>query len=246
MSLPADLATEIRRVAGAATARHRELLVSRMEEAVAAFDRHRYQDALRIGQALARELPAVAPVRRLAGFAAYRLGRWRAAVRHLEAYGELTGDVDHLPALMDCERALGRPTKVARRWADLRHRSPDPDVLAEARIVAVSTLADRGRLAEAITLLTGAGGGRALRNPSGRHLRQWYVLADLYERAGDIPQARQLFSRLLRAEPEAYDAAERLEALGPPGRRSRSRRTRAASGRTPAPRSPVPGEPVAR
>ncbi|MGH9088382.1 MAG: tetratricopeptide repeat protein [Acidimicrobiales bacterium] len=223
-TLPADVATEIRRTADAATARHKEVLVERMGEAVASYDRHRYQDALRLGKQVAKEVPTVAAVRRLAGFAAYRLGRWREAIRHLEAYGELAGEVDHVPSLMDCQRALGHPRKVADLWNDLRRRSPDPDVLTEGRIVAVSTLADRGKLGDAIALLTAAGAARALRNPSERHLRQWYVLGDLYERAGDVPQACELFGRVQRAEPEAYDVTVRLEALG---RSSGSRRGRA-------------------
>ncbi len=224
--LPADVATDIRRTADTATAHHREVLVGRMADAVTAYDRHRFPEALRLGKQVAIEVPTVAAVRRLVGFAAYRMGRWREAVRHLEAYGELSGEVDHLPALMDCERALGHPTKVARLWSDVRQRSPDPDVLAEARIVAAATLADNGQLPDAITLLTGVGAARALRNPSDRHLRQWYVLGDLYERAGDVPQARELFGRVQRAEPGAYDVEARLDALGPATgpRRRRARR----------------------
>lgn len=226
VELPADVATDIRRTADTATAHHKEVLVGRMADAVTAYDRHRFPEALRLGKQVANEVPTVAAVRRLVGFAAYRMGRWREAVRHLEAYGELSGEVDHFPALMDCERALGHPAKVARLWSDVRQRSPDADVLAEARIVAAATLADNGQLPEAITLLTGVGAARALRNPSDRHLRQWYVLGDLYERAGDVPQARELFGRVQRAEPDAYDVEARLDALGPATgpRRRRARR----------------------
>jgi hypothetical protein len=48
-----------------------------------------------------------------------------------------------------------------------------------------------------------------------RHIRQWYLLADLYERAGDVPRARELFERVLRVDREAYDVADRLVGLGP-------------------------------
>lgn len=222
--LPADVATEIRRAAQTATARRKEVLVARMERAVQAYERARYTEAARLGNELTRELPGVAAVRRLAGFASYRLGRWRDAARHLQAYTELTDEPDAVPALMDCERALGRHRQVATVWAELRHRSPEPEVLAEARIVAAGSLADRGQLADAIALLAVAGAGRSLRNPSERHLRQWYALGDLYERAGDVPRARDLFARVANVDPEAYDVAERLEALGrPSGRRRRPR-----------------------
>ena len=75
-------------------------------------------------------------------------------------------------------------------------------------------------------MLSTAGATKALRNPSERHIRQWYLLADLYERAGDVPEAREYFERLFRTDPEAYDVAERLRGLGPE-RRGRERRTKA-------------------
>jgi tetratricopeptide (TPR) repeat protein len=226
--LPADVAAGIRRAADTATGRHKEVLVARMESAVAAYERGRYQEAMRLGKQLAAEVGSVAAVRRLAGFAAYRLGSWREAVRQLEAYEEMTDDPDAVPALMDCLRALGRHRAVAGRWTRLRQRSPDADVLAEARMVAAGSLADRGDLRAAIELLSSAGAGRGLRNPSERHLRQWYALGDLYERAGDVPRARELFVRVAKVDPEAYDVSDRLEALGP--ERRRNRRPRPAGG----------------
>jgi hypothetical protein len=99
--------------------------------------------------------------------------------------------------------------------------------------VAAASLADGGDLSGAIGLLSGAGVARALRNPADRHLRQWYVLADLYERAGDLPRARQLFGRVVEADPEAYDAAERLDQLGP-ARTGRPRRRAPSRPKAPA------------
>ena len=46
------------------------------------------------------------------------------------------------------------------------------------------------------------------------HLRQWYALADLYDRSGDVPQARRLFREVLANQPGFADAEERLAALG--------------------------------
>ncbi len=225
--LPPEVAAEIRRAADVATTHHREVLVSRVEEAAAAYERGRYQEAARIAKAVSNEVPGVAAVREIAGLGAYRSGRWREAVRQLYAHRQLSGEIEHVPALMDCRRALGQWRRVGELWSDLRHHSPGPDVLAEARIVAAGSLADQHRLDEAIAVLAGSGAARPLRNPSDRHLRQWYALADLYERAGDLPQARELFLRVSRADPEAYDVADRLRALGPP--RPRKNRKRPAS-----------------
>ena len=222
-ALPADVATEIRNAADVATAAHRERLVERAESAFGAFERGRFQDALRAIKPVADEAPSVPDVRELAGLAAYRVGRWREAARHLQAFGLLGDSTEHLPILMDCQRALHKPKKVAELWTELRQRSPEPDVLAEGRIVAAASLADGGDLSGAIAMLSTAGATKALRNPSARHIRQWYLLADLYERAGDVPRAREYFERVVRADPGAYDVVDRLRGLGP------ERRPRTAS-----------------
>jgi tetratricopeptide (TPR) repeat protein len=227
--LPAEVVAALRKAARGATERHREALVAKAADAFLAYERARFQDAARLAKQVATEVPSVPPVRELAGLAAYRSGRWREAVRQLEAYGELADDVEHMPALMDCYRALGRRAKVADLWSELRRRSPGPDVLVEARIVAAATLAESGDLGGAVALLVSSGAGKALRNPSGRHVRQWYVLGDLYERAGDLPRARELLERVYRADPEAYDVADRLAALG--GGRPRRRRAPASGER---------------
>jgi tetratricopeptide (TPR) repeat protein len=77
-----------------------------------------------------------------------------------------------------------------------------------------ASLADQRLYAEAIDLLTKAGATKQLRNPSYRHVRLWYALADVYDRAGDLTSARELFARVVIAEPDAYDAKARLGELG--------------------------------
>lgn len=242
--LAPEVAGEIRSaaVAAGATAHHRERLVETMEEAVRAYERGRHPEALRLARGLVRELPGVAPIQELSGLAAYRAGRWREAASHLGTHRELTGEGAHLAVLMDCQRALGHPKRVAELWSELRQESPDADVLAEARMVAAGALADRGDLAGAIALLAVAGAGRDLRNPAERHVRQWYALGDLHERAGDIPRARELFERVARVDPEAYDVVERLEALGPGPRRG-ARRARGSGGGPRGASRKGPGEP---
>jgi tetratricopeptide (TPR) repeat protein len=220
--LPGDLIAAIRTAGQHLTNRGRERLVTLTAEAVEAYNRGRYEEAAKRVGPVAEVAPRVAGVREIAGLACYRAGRWRAAAAHLRVHYELTGDVTHLPAVMDCERALNRPRSVAKLFETIRGASPSAEVLAEARIVMAATMAERQKYAEAIELLTSSGAGKKIRNPSERHVRQWYVLGDLYERGGDVPMAREFFTRVAMADPGAYDVDDRLEEIG--GRASTSRR----------------------
>ena len=93
-------------------------------------------------------------------------GVWRPATSRRS--GRLSDSAEHLPILMDCQLALHKPEKVAALWAELRQSSPEPDVLAEGRIVAAASLADDGDLNGAIAMLSTAGASKALRYPSQR------------------------------------------------------------------------------
>ena len=145
---------------------------------------------------------------------------------HLRAHFTITGDAEHLPLVMDCDRANFRFRAVAKTFAELEASEPSAEVLAEGRIVMAAALADQRMYAEAIELLTKAGAAKQLRNPSYRHVRLWYALADVYDRAGDLTSARELFARVVIAEPDAYDAKGRLGELGAGApRKNRKRRT---------------------
>jgi hypothetical protein len=64
-------------------------------------------------------------------------------------------------------------------------------------------------------------------------MRQWYVLADLYERAGDHPRAREYFERVRRTDSDAYDVTERLRNLGPERRSGGQKRASRSPKRPP-------------
>jgi tetratricopeptide (TPR) repeat protein len=187
-------------------------LAVRLDDAVRAFDRDRYPEARRILSKLAAEIPDAAAVRELYGLTLYRMDRWRAAAAELEAYRALTGEVDQLPVLADCYRALRKWDKVAQLWQELREASPSAELVAEGRIVMAGSLADRGDLASAIRLMEGTDVVPAKVRP--HHLKLWYVLADLYDRAGESPRARALFRRIRDVDPDFADVRDRLAALG--------------------------------
>ncbi|MGC1418976.1 MAG: tetratricopeptide repeat protein, partial [Acidimicrobiales bacterium] len=224
-ALPGDVAADVRK-AFIGTAYMREKMVATLTRAAEAYDRKRYEEALRLGRTVADATPGVAPVRELTGLAAYRAERWSMAKIHLKAHFTITGDPEHLPLVMDCDRANRRYRAVEKDFAQLEESEPTAEVLAEGRIVMASALADQQLYQEAIELLTRAGATKQLRNPAFRHVRLWYALGDVYDRSGDVISARELFARVVIAEPEAYDASARLAELGASApRKNRKRRT---------------------
>ena len=164
-----------------------------------AFAHDRERETLRILRPLREQLPDSPSVRELTGLAHYRLGNYAAAAKELEAYADLSDSVDQNPVLMDCYRAQRRWRKVAELWLELAAVSPTAELVAEGRIVYTGALADQGRLPEALALLRKRGDG--VKQPKEYHLRLWYTLADLEERAGNLARARELFHQVRRAEP---------------------------------------------
>lgn len=199
-------------LAAAVGSRRAALLEARLMQAARAYERERWREARRLVAPIAREAPGAPSVRELHGLVLYRLGRWAEAAHELEAFRSLTGSCEQHPVLADCYRALGRHERVEQLWDELRRGSPGAALVAEGRIVMAGSLADRGRLDEAIALLERA--PTRVKRPAEHHARLWYALADLYERAGDLPRARELFARVVAADPELADAPERLAALG--------------------------------
>jgi tetratricopeptide (TPR) repeat protein len=184
---------------------------ARLKEATDAFRRERYEDARRILRSLAEQAPGATPVRELYGLTLYRLGRWAQAKRELEAFRTQTNSVEQHPVLADCYRALGQYAEVEELWDELRAASPSAELVAEGRIVAAGALADQGRLDDAIAVLEAA--AKPTKRPKQHHLRLAYALADLYERAGEAPQARELFGRVAASDPDFVDVQARLRAL---------------------------------
>jgi tetratricopeptide (TPR) repeat protein len=188
---------------------------ARLQEALIrgarALDRGYEAEALRMLRPWREHYPDSVELRELLGVTYYRLGRWNLAQKELDAFLGLTDSTEQHPVLMDVARALGRWKRVDELWAELRAASPGAEIVTEGRIVYAGALADQGRLDEAIKVLEKAPGTSKRVLP--HHLRLWYALADLHERAGDIPAARALFRKISAQDPGFVDVAERLAAL---------------------------------
>lgn len=207
--LDPEFAAEVRAAVGEEVGRP---LVERLAAANDALERERLEDAKRIIEPLRRRYPSVAAVHETAGLVAYRRGDFAHAARSLERAQELRTDVDTLAVLADCYRALGRFIAVEQIWSRIKSASPRHEVMAEGRIVMAGALADQGRLAEAIDLLHP--GDRTIKRVRDHHLRQWYALADLYDRAGEPIEARRWFRAVAAHDPDFVDVVVRLRALG--------------------------------
>lgn len=205
--LPAEVAEELAR--GGSGQADRD--AKRLQDGARAYRGERYAETRRLLEPLARHSPGVGAVRELHGLSLYRLGRWKAAIRELEAAERLAGSLEHHPVLADCHRALGHHGVVQRLWDELRVSDAPAAVVVEGRIVTASTLADQGDVASAIQLLER--GPVEVRKPREHHLRLWYVLATSYERVGDVARARQLLERVLDVDPDFPDALDRWRSL---------------------------------
>ncbi|MGA0389140.1 MAG: tetratricopeptide repeat protein, partial [Ilumatobacteraceae bacterium] len=209
-----ELSSEVRdRVNAAVPSPQRAAkLRERLLGAFVSLERERYTEARRIGNQLAREMSGVAAVHELIGLSNYRLGEWRKAAAALERAQTLHPDPDTMPILMDSLRALGRHKDVAAVWKELRQASPAHETMAEGRIIMAGSFADQGELSEAIKEMQ-----PARSNPKRvreHHLRQWYMLADLLDRAGDTVGAVRFFEQIAKADSDYVDVRQRLRALG--------------------------------
>jgi len=187
-------------------------LSERLTQASEALDRERFQEARRIATAIAKEAPSVSAAHELVGLANYRLGKYKQAVAALQAAQDLHSNPALLPVMADCHRAQGRWAAVDGVWTEIKGASPSHDIMAEGRMVAAGALADQDDLRGALELMEVATKRpKAVRD---FHLRQWYVLADLYDRTGDPISARRWFSTILEFDDDFADVRDRLRSLG--------------------------------
>jgi tetratricopeptide (TPR) repeat protein len=207
--LDADAVAEVEREAGQQRAgRYRERLTAAAE----ALDRGRFDDARRMVRPVLRDLPNVAMAHEIAGLAFYATGQWRKAIAELETARGLDHSVRHHAVLADCYRALKRYDTVAELWSELKSASPEPSLMAEGRIVAAGALADQGDVRGALRVLERC--REVPKKVREHHLRQWYVLADLLDRSGDIIEARRFFGLVAQNDSEFADVVQRLANLG--------------------------------
>ncbi len=183
-------------------------VADKLAKAADFYARDRYGDAMRVLTRLKAKIKDLPALDELHALTLYRMGKWAQAARELEDLSARTGSFDQHPVLMDCHRALDNVDRVGELFEELRHSSPTPEVMAEGRVVFANTLADHGEIDRAISILSRS--GKSIKNPRQFHVRQWYCLACLYEKKGDLSRAANLFRTALGSGLYCYDASERL------------------------------------
>ena len=146
------------------------------------------------------------------GLASYRLGRYKPAVAALQQAQELHENPALLPVIADAYRGLRRWSAVERVWGQIKAASPSQEVMSEGRIVMAGALADQGDIAGAIAVMQD--GRKPPKRVRDHHLREWYVLGDLYDRLGETITARRWFGAVAEEAPDFVDVQDRLRGLG--------------------------------
>ncbi|MBM3638807.1 MAG: tetratricopeptide repeat protein, partial [Actinobacteria bacterium] len=196
--------------------RHGKYL-QRYEAALAAFEAQRYKEARIALTPLAKECSDIASVHDLLGLCLYREENFARAIEALEVAQRINAhQVFNHAVLADCHRALKSYDRVDELWAELRDASPHPELLAEGRIVFAGSLVDRGRLEEARDVMEKVSptSSKPSKGLNEYHLRQWYVLGDIYDHLGDVVNARRVFETILSVDTHFADVPERLSTLG--------------------------------
>jgi tetratricopeptide (TPR) repeat protein len=206
--LPRALVGEIRQVAKPGRA---EDVVRYLERAVRLIDDGEPGDAIRHAERAKHLAGRSARVREILALAYYGAEQWREALREMQAYRRMSGRVDENHVIADCYRAMGRPERAVDEAEGALQADLSDEIKAECAVVGASALADVGRFDDALAFLrrfpTNAAVGRSF------DLRVWYVAGDILARQGRVDEAAREFARVVRHDPSAFDASDRLVEL---------------------------------
>ena len=201
----------VEEVRGSATRSKQAAAVEAFERARELLQKGRDGAAAQAAEEAKRLAPRSIAVRELLGVSLYRAGRYRDALRELQAYRRISGRLDENHLVADSYRGLGMPEKAVPLAREAVGAKLPEETRAEAAIVGAAALADLGRFDEALSLLHRFPARRNVGRPW--ELRLWYVTGDVLERAGRRTEAAEEFRRIVRYDADAFDAAERLASL---------------------------------
>ena len=163
----------------------------------------------------ARRRAARLPVTREAtGETAYAAGHFDVALSEFRALRRMSGTTEYLPAIADCERALGRPHAALKVVKEGLAAHPDVHQMIELRLVEAGARVDLGQRDEAIRLLRAELEAVGTRGPKLARARLRYGYAELLVAEGDLVGAEQWFNSAAALDVDnETDAADRVAEL---------------------------------
>lgn len=159
-----------------------------------------------------RRAGRVPAVRETAGVIAYLQGRYADALTELRTARRMTGSVELVPMIADCERALGRPQQALDLVRSIDTAEVDADIRVELLLVAAGARSDMGNADAAVVTLQvpdlknlPAGAARA-------RLQLGY--AEFLRAAGRLEEARSWMERAAASDVEGVTmAGERFDEI---------------------------------
>jgi hypothetical protein len=165
--------------------------------------------ALAHAQCARRLASRVAITREALGLTAYAAGQFDLALAELRTYRRMTGDQQHLPLMVDCERGLGRPERALELAGTPEAATLDDDAARELRIVVSGARRDLEQPQAAVALLESDPGLR-LSQSTPELVRLRYAYADALLAASQIDDARTWFERVAAEDVEQRTDAANL------------------------------------
>src|SRR5436190_7453868 len=133
--LPRGLVGEIRQVAKPGRA---EDVVRYVERAVRLIAEGAPEDAIHHAERAKHLAGRSAGIREILALAFYGSGRWREALREMQAYRRMSGRLDENHVIADCYRALGRADRAVEEAEAGLHAEVPEEVRAECAVVGAS------------------------------------------------------------------------------------------------------------
>jgi tetratricopeptide (TPR) repeat protein len=165
-------------------------------------------------EAARRRAPRLPVTREATGETAYAAGHYDVALNEFRALRRMGGRDDYVPAMADCERALGRPQMALKLIKEGLAADPDTATIIELRLVEAGVRHELGQPDEALRLLRTTLEELGSRGSKLARARLRYGYADHLEAAGRVEEAQKWFTTVVALDTQqTTDAAERLAAL---------------------------------
>lgn len=142
----------------------------------------------------------IAAVREVVGVTAYGVGNWSLALSELQAAKRISGQIQLLPLIADCYRALGKPEKAIEILQSKEAGKLMVEEFCELLLVAAGSRKDQGNLDAAMSLLKNKVMTSGTPQFSAARLRFFY--AELALQKGDKTLALEWFNRSSELDPE--------------------------------------------